>query len=112
MSRATLRTAITVLTLITALIHLVLLNLGGKILPLFILNGLGFLALLYALLRPPAFLKGQTSLVHYAFIGYTAVTVIAYFALQGFGFSALGYFTKLVEVLLIGALWMHMRQAA
>ena len=48
MSTSRLRQAIIVLTTITALIHLVLLNLGGLDL-LFLLNGIGYFVLLWAL---------------------------------------------------------------
>lgn len=109
------RTTITVLTLITALVHLVLLNYGiyqdkGSIDVLFTLNGLGYLALLWALFNPPAFLAGQSKLVHYAFMAYTLVTILAWVFLNGDFSDLVGVGTKLVEVLLIVALWSHMGQ--
>ncbi len=73
MSRSTLRTGIIVLGLITALVHLVVLNLGfilgrGQPQILFALNGLGYLALLIALFGQISFLANQKTAVHVAFI--------------------------------------------
>jgi hypothetical protein len=104
------RTVITVLTVITALVHLVVLNLTEFSL-LFALNGLGYLALLWALFNPPAFLAGRSKLVHYAFMGYALVTIIAWVVLNGDFSDPIGVGTKIVEVLLIVALWQHMGQA-
>lgn len=119
MNRSTLRTAIIILTLITAAIHLYLnINTGSFVFqPMFTANALGYLALLVALFWPPAFLagmvRGRERLLHYVFIGYTAVTVIAYFAVNGAGgfTNPIGLVTKVVEVLLIVALWQHLRSA-
>src|SRR6185295_6163180 len=104
--------AIIILTLLTALIHLYLnINTGAFIFqPIFTLNALGYLALLVALFWPPAFLagmlKGRERLLHYIFIAYTAVTIVAYFVVNGAGgFSnPIGLATKVIEVLLIFAL--------
>ncbi len=114
MSRATLRSVILILGLITALIHLVLLNIGiyrfrGSIDVLFTLNGLGYLALLVALLRPPEFLAGRETLVHYAFIAFTAVTILAWLVINPDFTNPVGVITKVDELLLIVALWLHMR---
>lgn len=110
MSLPFVRGAIVVLTLITAIIHLVLLNMNG-LQPAFVANGLGFLALLAALLLKPAFLAGRERWVHYAYMAFTAVTIVAYFVVnQGESFNnPVGLFTKAVEVLLIIALWQHLR---
>lgn len=94
------RSLIIVLTLFTAIVHLVVLNLGG-LQPLFVLNGLGYLGLLGAWMW--GFPKGRERLVHYAFIAYTAVTIIAWAVMGTRGI--LGYSTKVVEVLLIYFLW-------
>jgi hypothetical protein len=112
MNRSTLRIAITILTLITALIHLGLaFVLDGTMQILFILNGIGYLVLLWALLRPPAFLQGRSMLVHLAFMGFALVTIIGYFVTNGFiADDYLGLFTKVVEILLVAALFLHMRQ--
>jgi hypothetical protein len=54
MNTSTLRLAIAVLTVITALVHLGLaIVLTGTMQIMFILNGIGFLVLLYLMLRPP-----------------------------------------------------------
>jgi hypothetical protein len=94
------RTLVIVLTLVTAIVHLVVLNLNG-VQPLFVLNGLGYFALLGAWLWN--FPKGQERLVAYAFIAYTAVTILAWVFMGSRGF--LGYGTKAVEVALIYFLW-------
>jgi hypothetical protein len=116
MNRSTLRGTIVILTLATAVIHFALVPpmaqaLGvGSTVP-FILNGVGYLALLAAWWMRPAFLAGRERLVTYVFIGFTAVTIVAYFAVnQGASFSnPVGVLDKVVEVLLIAALWLDMR---
>ena len=114
MSKTSIRTIIILLTLITAGIHLILLNVGilrdtGSIDILFTLNGLGYLALLGALLyRFPA---GRERLVHYAFMAFTLVTVIAWLAINGDFADPLSLITKADEVLLIVFLWMHLQRA-
>jgi ABC-type microcin C transport system permease subunit YejB len=112
MNRSTLRAVIIVIGLITAFVHLVLLNVGmGKIDPLFTLNGLGFLALLAALFLNLPVVSRQQALLHWAFIGFTAVTVVAWVVL-GRPYTALGYATKVVELVLIAALYLHLRARA
>ncbi|MCL5429204.1 MAG: hypothetical protein M1347_05295 [Chloroflexi bacterium] len=109
MSDKTIRLIIAVLGLYTAIVHLVILNLDG-LEPLFILNGLGYFALLGALLfRIPA---GQQRLLHYAYMAFALVTIIAYFVVNGAeGFaSILGLSTKAVEVLLIVFLWLDLKK--
>jgi hypothetical protein len=81
--------AIIVLTLITALVHLSLLFPD----PLFILNGLGYLALLAIYFLPVSLLQNNHKLAWRA-IGDTS-----------WPGGALGYFTKLVEVFLIFSLY-------
>ena len=63
--------------------------------------------LLYLKFWTPAALKGQSSLIHWALIGYVAVTIIGYFASWGLeGFSQpVGMLTKVIEVLLLVGLW-------
>jgi hypothetical protein len=89
---------ITILTWITAVIHLTL----GQ--PMFILNGLGYLALWAALYLPIKFLQPWHRLIHWAFIGYTLLTIILYFVFHADGSwqsDGLGMFTKVVEVILL-----------
>lgn len=102
------RTGIIALTLITALIHLVLLNLGilnktGSIDLLFTLNGLGYLALLYAYLNDIP--KGRRDLLRWVFIAYTAVTILAWLLINGDFSDPVSLITKAVELLLIVLLW-------
>lgn len=113
MSRSTLRTAVLVLGLITALVHLVVLNISfvqetGAPDLLFALNGLGYLGLLAAFLGKVPWLSQRRDLVHYLFMGYAAVTILAWVAAGARNF--IGYATKLDEVLLIAALWMHLKK--
>jgi hypothetical protein len=116
MNRVTLRWLIGILTLITAAIHLGLaFVLEGGMQILFILNGIGYLVLLWALLRPPAFLAGYNTLVHYAFMLFTLVTIVGYFVVNGFALFDPGHVIdlvdKVVEVLLLIALFLHLRQS-
>ncbi|MEX2161624.1 MAG: hypothetical protein WD751_06875 [Anaerolineales bacterium] len=107
MKQSSTRLLIILLTLYTGIVHLVALNLGG-LQPLFILNGLGYFALLGALLLGiPA---GQERLVHYAFMAYTAVTIGAWVVMNGDFTSILGVSTKAVELLLILVLWLDMKR--
>lgn len=107
MSDRTNRIIIGLLGLYTATVHLVILNLHG-LQPLFILNGLGYLALLGALLfRIPA---GQQRLVHYAFMAFAAVTIVAWGIMNGDFSDPIGVSTKTVEVLLIIFLWLDLKR--
>ncbi len=109
MSRSTLRAVILITGLITALVHLILLSvLIGDISVLFVLNGLGYLVLLAAFFLNLPFLVGRRRLVHYAFIAYTLVTILAWIPIGSK--NAVGYLTKLDEVVLVLALWQHLRQ--
>jgi hypothetical protein len=109
MTRSNLRLAIAVLTIATALIHFSLnFNTGAFVFqPMFTLNGLGYLGLLAALWFPLSFLAGRERLVHYVFIGYTAVTILGWVAVGAR--NIVGYGDKLIEVLLIAALWQHLQ---
>ncbi len=108
-----LQIGIIILTLITAVIHLVILNVfSGHIDPPFLLNGLGYLALLAALYLPLPFLKENRKLVRWVFIGFTILTILAWVAIgdKSWPAGALGYFTKLDEVALVILLWLEGRQ--
>jgi len=90
--------AIIILTLITAVIHL---SLGGS---MFILNGLGYLALLAAYLLPQPFFAKRHGLIRWLFIAYTLLTIILYFVFHIDGSwqqDGLGLATKLAEVILV-----------
>jgi hypothetical protein len=96
------------LTAVTAVIHLFL----GISSPepmfkvLFILNGLGYLVLVAALyfLRPFA---ANRSLIRWALLGFTAVTIILYFVFNWPDvWGPVGLIDKAVELVLIVLLWM------
>jgi hypothetical protein len=108
--RSTLRKLIVVLGLATALIHLYLnVRLGSLDIP-FTLNALGYLTLLVALFLPIKFLEGRERLVHYVFMAFTVVTILAWVAL-GDKADLLGWLDKAIEVLLVLALWRHLQLA-
>jgi hypothetical protein len=102
------RFLITILTLFTAFVHLVMLGFApGHTDVLFILNGLGYLGLLAAVIfRIPA---GQQVLIHYAFMAYTLATIVAFFAIAP-DKGVLGYITKADEALLIVFLWLNLQR--
>lgn len=92
------------LTLATAIIHFTL------VFPsvLFILNGLGFLALLAARYAPLPALAPYRAWARWALLGYTALTVILWLIM---GLRApIGYITKAVEVALIVLLLLEARR--
>lgn len=100
---------VVILTAITALIHLFL---GFGSLPdtfgiIFILNALGYLALVAALYFLPQ-LADQRDMVRWALLGFTALTFILYFVFNlPNSLSPLGLFDKAVELVLIVLLWME-----
>ena len=105
--------AVVALTLFTAGCHLYL-GLNGLRRPLniftvlFILNGLGYLALLAALMLPIPQLSGYRPLLRWGLLGFAALTVVVWAALVitiHFGAIPLAYVTKVVELTLIGVLW-------
>ncbi len=98
-----LQIAILLLTAATAAIHLWL-GIGAG-LPLFILNGLGYLALAAALYLPP--LRAYQKWIRWALMAFTAVTVLAWVFIGER--SAIGYIDKLIEAALIGLLWIDRR---
>jgi len=104
-TNAVLRIGIVVLTIITALVHLSL-NFPD---PVFILNGLGYLALLAALYLPVPQAAPYRSLVRWVLIGYTALTVILWIAI-GLR-TPTGYLTTLDEVVLILLLLLDTRRS-
>ena len=105
MSGNSTRLAIILLTLATAIVHGVVLNLQmGHLDPKFTLNGLGYLALLGAFVF--RFPPGREVLVHYTLMAFALVTILAWAAIGER--SVLGYSTKLVEVLLIFFLWIDL----
>ena len=84
----------------TAAVHLYLGFLAG--LPLFVLNGLGYLALVAALYAPVPQLATYRNIVRWTLIGYTTLTIILWIAIGER--TLVGYADKLVEVALIAPL--------
>ena len=94
------------LTVATAIIHLFI---GVTNLPnggvLFVLNGIGYLALVAGLYFVPQ-LAGQRSMVRWVLIGFAALTIILYFVINDDPLgSILGLITKVIELVLIVLLW-------
>lgn len=108
MSVIPLRNIIVLLTLYTAVVHGITLNMQHMDV-LFTLNALGYLALLGALLGTvfEHYLNNRQRLLHYAFMTYTGVTILAWLFINGDFTDPLGVSTKLVELLLIVFLWLH-----
>ncbi len=105
-----LQIGIIVLTLATAAIHLFLaiFRPDPMFTPLFILNALGYLALLVAYLLPQ--LAAYHSIVRWVFIAFTAVTVIAYFIFNAGNFvNPIGLLAKVIEIVLIVLLFLDGR---
>lgn len=93
------------LTIITAIIHLYI-SWSGLI---FLLNGIGYLALLGAIYLPMAFLAPYRSLFCWALLAYTALTVVLWFFIGACG-SFIAYLDKIVEVVLIVLVWLEARR--
>jgi hypothetical protein len=100
------------LTVITAAIHLFL---GIRFISdgffgiLFVLNGIGFLAILFLVLRPVSVFAGREALLHYGLIGFAAVTILAWLVVNGDFTDVAGVATKVVELFLIVVTWLHLR---
>jgi hypothetical protein len=93
---------IAILTLVTAGIHFTLLFPDLT----FILNSLAYLTLLAAYILPLPIVRDNRALVRWAYIGFTIVTIVAWLAIgdKSWPAGALGYATKIIEVLLVIAL--------
>jgi len=100
---------IIILTLATAIIHLTLVHSLMDI--AFILNGLGYLALLAALYLPIPLFAGRRSLVRFALMGFAALTIIAWIAI-GDKTWWLGYVAKVIEIVLIILLWLENQRSS
>ncbi len=94
-----LQIGIVILTVTTALIHVSLLFPNV----MFILNGLGYLTLLAVYFLPIGMFQERHNLVRWAFILFTGVTILGWVAIgdKSWPGGALGYLTKITEVLLI-----------
>ena len=118
MDRKSLKTAIIVLGLIVAVIHLVILNImyfnqNGIPNVIFTMAGLAFLLMLGGVTMDIQFLAGRETQkwLHYVFIALTLATALGFFLMENeVGVAGLGYFSVVVEVVLMVALYMHMQQ--
>lgn len=98
---------IVILTTTTALIHLAL---GFNTTPFttgwpFLLNAAGYLSLLALYVLNFPVLRQWRAVIRWVLIAYAAVTVIAWWLMEG-ARTPLGYFDKLVEIALIVLLWL------
>jgi hypothetical protein len=98
------RAGIIGLTVLTALIHFSLLFPD----PVFIMNGLGYLSLLGALYLPIPWLAPWRRQIRWAFIGYTALTIVIWLAIGSR--TPIAYVDKAAELLLIALLVLEGRQ--
>jgi hypothetical protein len=99
-----LRAGVVLLTLGTAVIHLQLAFPD----PAFILNGLGYLALLATLYLPIPQLARYRNAVRWVMIGYTALTILLWIL---FGArTPIGYTAVTIEVALIALLLLEARR--
>jgi hypothetical protein len=98
-----------ILTLTTALVHLALsFQFPEGPDPVFLLNAIGYLALLVAIYAPPPSLAPFRSTLCWVLIGYTLLTIALWLF---FGANSLvAYFVKVVEVGLILLLWTETRR--
>lgn len=95
-----------ILTALTALIHLFLsFQFSGGPDLIFLLNGLGYFVLLFALYSSNTKAIEYRIYTRWILLGYTALTVILWFL---FGArTTLAYVDKLIEVTLIVLLWLE-----
>jgi hypothetical protein len=100
-----LRIGVIVLTVGTALIHLYL---GLQGLPLFILNGLGYLALLAALTLPIPRISEYRDLTRWVLAGYAALTIFLWILVGAR--NSIGYTDKFIELALISLLLIEARR--
>src|SRR5829696_2760545 len=101
-----LRIGIILLTFGTALIHLYL---GLKGFPLFVLNGLGYLGLLAALILPIPRISEYRNLVRWVLVGYTALTILLWILVGAR--NSIGYTDKVMELVLVVLLVLDARRS-
>jgi hypothetical protein len=96
---------IIVLTILTAVIHVILAIIAPDptFTPLFLLNGVGYLTLLAGLFLPIPFARQNRGLLRWVLIGFTALTILAWLFMgdKTLPQAAMGYVTKAIEVVLI-----------
>ncbi len=95
--------------LATAVLHLSLYPVLGLD-PIF-LNGVGYLGLLGAYFLPIPFFQQKHKLVWWALLGYTVLTIVLWVVMGEKNFvmgttSAIGYYAKVAEVILVIFLWL------
>lgn len=78
---------------------------------MFTLNGIGYLGLLAAYFLPIPFFQERRRLVWWALAGYTLLTIVLWVIMGDKNFvpgtsSAIGYYAKAAEVLLLVFLWL------
>ena len=98
------RLGIIVLTIGTALIHLYL---GLQGIPLFVLNGLGYLGLLAALTLPVPRISEYRNLLRWVLVDYTALTILLWILLGAR--NSIGYADKVIELALVALLVLDAR---
>jgi hypothetical protein len=109
------RLLIILLALATAVIHFrfFISDPGGEL--IYGLNALGYVGLVILFYLPIPRLENLQRLIRWVLMGYTALTIVAYFAaslaLREWSVP-LGPVTKMIEILLIGLLWWQARQPA
>lgn len=104
LARRPLSLAIILLAVATAVIHLAL-GIPNN-LPLFILNGIGYLVLVVALYLPQ--LERYQNFIRWALILYTAVTILGWVAVGAR--NTIAYVDKVIEVALIVCLFLERRK--
>lgn len=83
---------------------------------MFTLNGVGYLGLLGAYFLPIPFFQERHRLVWWGMLGYTLLTLILWVIMGDKQFvagtsSAIGYYAKAAEVILLAFLWVDRPQA-
>ena len=104
---------IIIFTLATAFLHLSLFpyfSAQGRTIEPIVLNGLGYLGLLGAYFLPISFFQQRHTLVWWALVGYTVLTIVLWVLLGNKNFSTdissmTGYYAKAAELVLLGFLW-------
>ncbi len=111
------RTFIIILTLITIVIHIYFFisdPKGGLLFIMFLLNALGYAALLGLLYLPLGLPASLHRLVRPVFIGYAALTIVLYIILSaqaGIWSAPWAPVSKVAEALLIWQLWAEGKEA-
>ena len=113
-TRSMLAPAIAVLVVATAAIHWSRALVDPEIRVLFILNGLGYLALLAALYLPWPPLIAWRRVTRRVLMGYTVLTIVLFvvWGIMSGEWSGIGLLDKAIEVVLLILLWLEDRRAS